>query len=215
MEKRSEYDTDPLDPGYVRETDEIMGATREIGRTPHEQARQSEIAEDPTRRLADSPSTSYPSIFVPPTYQPPPVPMAGPAPAVAPRPSHRVQRLGLSENIASALPYIPFLIGGIIALVELFLLPRSEVRTRFHAAQALAMHAILLAAGAVFRLAQLIAGIALGGSFMLGFIWWLLYIAAVIFLIISAVRVWQGEDARYPQVADLANWFNRVIEPQR
>src|SRR5919202_1235061 len=85
-EKRDKYDTNPLDPDYVRQTDEIWGATRssappteevkgatrEVARTSNEQARQNVDAEAPTRRIdAPASSSSYPSVFIPPTYQPP------------------------------------------------------------------------------------------------------------------------------------------------
>src|ERR1051325_3361283 len=71
-EKRSKYDTDPLDPDFVRRTDEAMGR-----RTEPQRAEQSGNTARPplkgeaTRRLGEGASGSYPSVFVPPAYQPP------------------------------------------------------------------------------------------------------------------------------------------------
>src|SRR5215813_5402803 len=91
--KRSKYDTNPLDENvadlaeesFTRDTgspvdpgtQEMSGvATREIGRTSNEAARNDPDGEAATRRIDDS----YPSVFVPrnsrqQTYEPPrPVP---------------------------------------------------------------------------------------------------------------------------------------------
>lgn len=92
-QKKSKYDTNPLDPEVARrtddvwgarhatgeagpasETEEMSGATRQIDRTPNRQAREDAGAEAPTRRYDSGKtplSTSYPSVFVPPAYTPP------------------------------------------------------------------------------------------------------------------------------------------------
>src|SRR6266536_6683205 len=84
--KRSKYDTNPLDPDFVKNTEEVWGegdddgpdtqevkgATREIGSSQNESARQNVYSEAPTRRYDNTPLDSpYPSIFIPPTYSPP------------------------------------------------------------------------------------------------------------------------------------------------
>src|SRR2546426_1417156 len=84
--KKSKYDTNPLDPDVVRQTEEVWGkddsrpatkevkgATREVGASGNDSARSNIYSEAPTRRYdietpADGP---YPSVFVPPTYAPP------------------------------------------------------------------------------------------------------------------------------------------------
>src|SRR5918911_1621520 len=89
MEKKTKYDTNPLDPdvagrandtwGATRssgssQTDEIRGgATSEVARTANEQARREQGEDAPTRRM-DAPylPESYPSVFIPPKYAPPP-----------------------------------------------------------------------------------------------------------------------------------------------
>lgn len=220
MSKESKYDTDPLDAGLVRETDEIFGATREISQAQPSAARQSDLAEEPTRRFYEPPQASYPSVFVPPVYQPPQVTPPNPNLAAYDSPklsNRRLAKLGIPENIASGLAYSPFFIGMIISLVELLLLPRSEVRTRIHAAQALSLHFIVLLVGMMFKLAYFTASLALGNFSlgMLGFFSGIFTFAAIVFLIVSMVKVLRGQDIRHPPVAEITKWINQHLEPMK
>jgi uncharacterized membrane protein len=91
-QKKSKYDTNPLDPDVARRTDDVWGAkhvtgeagpasetqdvagaTQHINRTPSQQARNDAGAEAPTRRYdSNAPLPgSYPSVFAPPVYSPP------------------------------------------------------------------------------------------------------------------------------------------------
>ena len=83
--KKSKYDTNPLDPDFVKkteevrregtgdsETQEVKGATRQVGPSNNDSARSNIYSEAPTRRYDNVPLDSpYPSIFVPPTYSQP------------------------------------------------------------------------------------------------------------------------------------------------
>jgi uncharacterized membrane protein len=232
--KKQKYDTNPLDPDVARQTDdvwgatrrsssnteEMSGATREIGRTPNEQARRDEAAEAPTRRI-DNPAipASYPSVFIPPTYAPPATYGAGGQPVLpsSPPSSRTVPGLGLPENVALILPYLPFpFISGAAAAIELYLVPRDEVRTRFHAAQGLALHLFVLVVGFLFNIADKIADNTVGGIFslMLGIASGVFTLAAFIFFIVSMIRVWKGEDHRIAPLAELTKWLNEKIEPK-
>ncbi|HYE13394.1 MAG TPA: hypothetical protein VD968_03015, partial [Pyrinomonadaceae bacterium] len=197
-EKKSKYDTDPLDPDFVRRTEPLMGGTGGVGAgeetTPL--PRRDPALEEPTRRFGEELSDSYPSVFVPPTYQPPRAPQpqpfttfgAGPHqppattapppgpsspynPAGAygyqqqPGPSSRpVEKLGIPENIANVLPYLPFWIGLVAAVVELIIVPRTETRTRFHAAQGLAVQLAITAGSIAFDLIGGVTGRNFGGT---------------------------------------------------
>ena len=71
-EKKSKYDTDPLDPDFVRRTEEVMGRTGGVAQQDAPQPfRRDPAAEEQTRRFGDEMSDSYPSMFIPPTYEPP------------------------------------------------------------------------------------------------------------------------------------------------
>ena len=215
--KKSKYDTNPLDPDFVRnagegsgdikpKTQEVKGATREIGSSANENARQNIYSEAPTRRYDNvSPDAPYPSIFVPPTYSPPAPyqPAATPYRPVEQKPTHRtVAGIGLPEKWAEMLPYAPF-VGIVVALLELFLVPRKEPRVRFHAAQALALHIAILVVRTMFGVVGVITDSSFGGT--------LFGIAATIFLIVSMVRVWKGEPHYIAPIAEPSRWLNEHI----
>lgn len=240
-EKRSKYDTDPLDPDFVRRTEEVMERTRALDpeRTtrPEHDPRRSPVADEPTRRFEDQFNSSYPSVFIPPAYTPPAhgaprtsfgadagqqqqhqhqhqqhrpqdanVP-PGPASNYDPaRPSSRpVAKLGIPENLACILPYAPFYIGIVAAVVELLVVPRTETRTRFHAAQGLALQLVLIAGGLAFNLIQSITGSGLGGK--------LFWLAGFIFMIISMIRVWEGKSHHIAPLDEPTRWLYEKIEP--
>ncbi len=242
MADKSKYDTNPLDPDYARRTEdvwgaqrgasssteEIGGATRDVGRTPNERARQDEHAEAPTRRYEHPPiSATYPSVFIPPPPQPhppaaygapPQVATAASAPSVSGPPTSRtVPGINLPENVTTILPYIPFYIGAILGVIELFLVPRNEVRTRFHAAQGLALHMVVLLIGFLIKFAGNLASSTIGGiaSAMIGLASVLFGLAALIFFIISIIRVWKGDEHRLAPLDDLTKWLNEKIEPRK
>jgi uncharacterized membrane protein len=220
--KRSKYDTNPLDPDFVKNTEEVWGdgegantqevkgATREIGSSANEDARKNIYSEAPTRRYDNPPlDAPYPSIFVPPTYSPPAPyqPPAAPYGRVDQRPTGRsIPGIGLPEKWAMILPYTPLYIGIVPALLELFLVPRREVRVRFHAAQGLALQVAILAVRILFDIVGSISGTSIGGT--------LFKLAATIFLIISMVRVWKGEPHHVAPITEPAQWFNDRIEPR-
>lgn len=225
-EKRSKYDTDPLDPDFVRRTEELMGRTNGV-EPPDETVplRRDPAAEEPTRRFDEQMADSYPSVFVPPTYQPPtrqpfnfgagaqqppglgvppPPGPSSPYQPFAPASSRAVTRLGISERWANMLAYAPY-IGLVASLVELLVVPRHETRTRFHAAQGLALHLALIAGSTLFKIVGLITGSGFGG--------FLFSLAAFVFLVISAIRVWQGKPHHVAPLDDATRWLNEHVSP--
>lgn len=227
--KRSKYDTNPLDPDVERKAEEswggnptqqVGGATRQVGQSGQpagpsnndNDARQNAYSEAPTRRYDSPPlETSYPSVFVPPNYAPPaqyqqtapPPPYH--SPVTNPPSSRPVIGLGIPEKWAVLLVYAPW-IGLVASLVELFLVSRREMRVRFHAAQALALHIAFLVISTIFGVVATVSGSDLGGV--------LFKLATTIFLIISMVRVWRGEPHRIAPLAEPAQWFDDHIEPR-
>jgi uncharacterized membrane protein len=219
MEKKSKYDTNPLDPDVERNAEEswgkdaktqpVGGATREVGHSQNDNARQNVYSEAPTRRYDNPPlETPYPSVFVPPTYSPPAQYSSGQNIYQSPMntSSRTVPGIGLSEKWAATLPYMPLWIGLIISLLELFLVPRKEVKVRFHASQALALHIMILVVETLFRVIGAVTGSSLGRI--------LFGLAAFIFLIISMIRVSRGEPHRIAPLSEPAQWFNEHIEPR-
>ncbi len=221
---KTKYDTNPLDPDVPKRTEavwseeeggpgtrQIKGATREVGHSPNESARNNLYSEAPTRTFENPPlDAPYHSVFAPPVQQPPPS-IYQPNPylqtQVSGRPTSRsIGGIGLPEKWAMILPYAPFYIGVIASLVELFLVPRKEVKVRFHAAQGLALHVAIIVLQTLFGVLGSITDSSVGGM--------LFNTAATVFLIISMVRVWKGEPHRIAPISELAQWFNQRIEPR-
>src|SRR6186997_2132931 len=143
--KKNKYDTNPLDPDVERKSEEVWGEagagtptsewvqtpTREVNKPADDSARKNVYSEAPTRRYDNPPlEAPYPSVFVPPTYAPPPAQYQSrqnvyQAPIIA-TPSRSVAGIGIPERWATMLAYMPGYVGLIVGLIELFLVPRSE-----------------------------------------------------------------------------------------
>ncbi|MDX6695005.1 MAG: hypothetical protein QOF02_2608 [Blastocatellia bacterium] len=223
--KKNKYDTNPLDPDYARDTDDVWGATRNhTARPTQEPLPSDEQAEAPTRRYGDTPfSAPYPSVFAPPPPVPPvqppfvpPVaqPMQAQAQAQSAPPvanmlptSRNVPCINVPENFALIAPYIPYYIGGVLAAIELFLVPRNEARIRFHAAQGLALHLFVIAVQIILNIIGGITGTRIGSVFF--------SIFSIIFFAISIIRVWKGEPHHIAPLDEATEWLDRSIEPRR
>lgn len=211
-------------------TEEVRGGpTRDIGRTVNEAARAQLGNEAPTRRIDDE-VTSYPSIFVPPSprepkfyepsktyaaniYQPPLVPPPSvyqppPVPVVTSKPgSNTVSGLGIPERWAVIFPYLPFYLAILAAIIELVLVPRTETRVRFHAAQGLALQIGITAISTLLTLAGVLSGRYTGAS--------LFSLASTIFLIIAMIRVWKGKPLHIPPLDEPTKWLDQKIKPRK
>jgi uncharacterized membrane protein len=87
------------------------------------------------------------------------------------------------------------------------MIPRNEVRVRFHAAQGLALHLAILAISFGFKFIGMFAGGNIGSL--------LFALAANIFLIVSMIRVWKGEAHHLAPLDDGTKWLNERIEPRK
>jgi uncharacterized membrane protein len=217
-------------------TEEVRGGpTQDIGRTENQAARANPESEAPTRRIDEDFGKSYPSINVPPqnvyqaqprpsiSYQPSRAPDASiyqppqvqplniyqppPVPVTYRRESHTVAGVGIPEKWANLLPYIPGHIGAVAAVVELLLVPRTETRTRFHAAQGLALQAAILILSGVFGFVHLISGNGFGSG--------IFGAASTVFLIVSMIRVWKGRPHHIAPLADATKWLDEKIKPRK
>jgi uncharacterized membrane protein len=217
-------------------TEEVRGGpTQDIGRTENQAARANPESEAPTRRIDDDIATSYPSVFVPSRsidqtqprpsvtyqpsrtpdasiYQPPQVPPANiyqppPAPVAYKIKSHTVAGLGIPEKWAVILPYLPFYLALVAAVVELLLVPRTETRVRYHAAQGMALQIGITAISTLLTFAGMVSGRYTGAG--------LFSLVSSVFLIISMIRVWKGKPVNIPPLDEPTKWLNEKIKPRK
>ena len=238
--KRSKYDTNPLDGNVADRADRDWGrdtespidpptqfmsgaATREIGRTSNEAARNDPETEAPTRRIDDS----YRSVFAygqsqtatyhPPRmpdaniYQPPPSPSQlyhpRPSPDATKPGSRKVAGLGIPEKWAVIIPYVPFFLAIVGGIVELVLVPRTETRVRFHAAQGLVLQIGITAISTLLGFADLFSNRFTGAG--------LFSVATFVFLVISMIRVWKGKPHHIALLDPLTKWVEEKINPRK
>ncbi len=118
--------------------------------------------------------------------------------------SRKVAKVGLPENIATALPYIPWYFGMVAGLLILLLVPKSEAKVRFHAAQGLAAHIGILIVTTILGVIGNIANIADVGNLIF-------QILTTVMLIIWAVKAWKGKPVHIESVDSLTNWLEEKI----
>ena len=120
--------------------------------------------------------------------------------------SRKVDKIGLPENVLTALPYIPWYIGMVASLLILFLVPKSEPKVRFHAAQGLAAHIGVLIISAILGFVANFTNFAQAGNVIFN-------IVTTIMFILFAVRAWKGKPIHIESVDDLTNWLEDKITP--
>ncbi len=204
---KKKFDTNPLDPDFPakvafepqpQETQTLPnnGATRLF-----EEPLQTE--EQTTRKFDEADFNAYQAPYngenVPTNYKPPQYFVA------QNDRTRKVAKVGLPENIVTALPYIPFHIGLIAGIVELFIVPKSEAKVRFHAAQGVAAHLAIIIISWILHSIGNITGMEFGN-----FIFWL---ASTIMLGIFAIKAFQGKPIHLEAVDDLTNWLEDKIKP--
>ena len=207
----SKYDTNPLDPDFpekVRRESEGQ-PTRvlsETGAPGTQHFPPAAPTEEQTVRLSGGSQQYAPP--PPPYYQQPYngqyVPAAYGSQSFGASIERKVEPFGISENIVTALPYIPWYIGLIAGAVILALTPRSETKARFHAAQGLAAHVgILIVTGALGIIGTVSSGARIGS---LAF-----SIAMSVMLIVWAIKAWKGKPVHIQALDSLTNWLEEKI----
>lgn len=120
--------------------------------------------------------------------------------------SRKVEKIGLPENVMTALPYIPWFVGMIAGLLILFLVPKSEAKVRFHAAQGLAAHlAILIVTSILGGLGNIVNMAEVGNV--------IFQVVTTIMLIVFAFKAWKGKPIHIESIDDLTNWLEDKISP--
>jgi uncharacterized membrane protein len=186
-------------------------------------------SEEPTRRIDQV--TSYPSVFVPPaprptTYEPPRVaaanvyqPPPGPPPAIYQSPGltafeksgqRNVAGIGIPERWAAILPYMPFSawLGIVLAVIELFMTPRTETRVRFHASQALVLQAAIAGLSTLLTFIGFVTSSKFTGA-------WIVGLAGLIFRCVAVAKVWKGLPFAITALEEPRQWLDEKIKPRK
>ncbi len=198
------YDTNPLDPDFpekVREQETVIlpksnGETRKFAEVDER--------ENPTRRYEQGNFASHANAYN--TTQP--VEKYRVSELQKEDITRKVAKVGLPENVLTALPYLPFHIGLVAGFVELFIIPKSETKVRFHAAQGLAAQLGIMIITMIFGFVHNFTEFARIGN-------WIFYLVSTILLIIWSLKAYQGKPVHIESVDDLTNWLEDKIQPQK
>lgn len=204
---KSKFDTNPLDPEFPEKVREAQ--TNALPKNDFQTAEfpRASVTEEETRKFNNQDFNSYQSPFdgqnIPANYQT--APLYGNMNRSS---SRKVDKIGLPENVLTALPYIPWFVGLIAGLIILFIVPKSEAKVRFHAAQGLAAHIGILIVGAILSGLGNVVDFANIGS-------GIFHLVTMVMLIIFAVKAWQGKPVHIESVDDLTEWLEDKIQPKK
>lgn len=201
---KKKYDTNPLDPDFPAK---VKVAEAEILPQNSYQTAEfspSSVTEEQTRHFDTRKFDAYQSPAngqnIPTNYQT--RHFAG----VNHVSDRKVEGIGMPERWLTGLPYIPWYIGLIAGLIILFVVPKSETKVRFHAAQGLAAHLGILLVTTILGLVGKATDFADLGNFVF-------QIVTFIMLIVFAIKAWQGKPVHIEAVDDLTNWLEDKIKP--
>jgi len=205
MAKKKKFDTNPLDPTFPEKVMEKETVVLPKNQFKTGEFPPSSVTEEETRRFDEANFNRYQSAYTGQT-----IPAAQQTVKFADAPNTiplKSSKSKLPERWLMGLAYIPWYPGLIASLIMLFIVPKSETKIRFHAAQGLAAHigilivsAILSTVGNVMDLADLAN--------------WIFKLVTTVMLIIFAIKAWQGKPIHIESVDDLTNWLEEKIKPK-
>lgn len=202
---KKKFDTNPLDPEFPQK---VMEA--QTNALPQTDAATQKFAgaadtEEQTRQFNQANFGAYGSPYngqnIPANYQAAPVADVGKAS------KRKVAKIGLPENIMTALPYLPIWLGLVAGILELVFLPKSEAKVRFHAAQAAAAHIGILI---ILAILDSVDNFLPFGSVAYKVFW----VVSTVMLIVFAVKAYQGKPVHIEPVEDLTEWLEDKIKPK-
>ena len=202
---KKKFDTNPLDPTFPDRIREAETAALPQNDYETREFAPSSITEEQTRRFGNQEFNDHNSPF---TGQNVPTNFKTTQFAnVSDANSRKVSKIGLPENVLTALPYIPFYIGLIAGIIILLLVPKSEAKARFHAAQGLAAHIGILIVTAVLGVAGNFVPFAGSAS-------GIFQVVMMVMLIIFAFKAFKGKPIHIESVDSLTEWLEEKLKPQ-
>jgi uncharacterized membrane protein len=197
------FDTNPLDPEFPKQVAEsqqtetlpnINGETRPFAPTT--------ITEEQTKRFENQ---QFASMLDNPNYQPPSIYHTSRLENTNQPIDRKIDQIGLPENVLVALPYLPWGIGLVAGLIELLIVPNSEPKVRFHAAQGLALHVGIMI---ITLILKIVGNISDWASFGIGIFGLAMTIASFYW----AYLAYQGKPVHIESVEELTNWMEDKIK---
>lgn len=206
----TKYDTNPLDPDFPEKARAAAANAQATQALPYTGAETRSFppqaaTEEQTQRFASNDFSSYSAPY---NGQYLPANYAGTSLADMNKTSSRkVDKIGLPENVLTAVPYIPWYLGMVAGLLILFLVPKSEAKVRFHAAQGLAAHIGILIVTTILGIIGNITDFVEVGNVIF-------QIVTSVMLIIWAFKAWKGKPVHIESVDALTNWLEEKIKPK-
>ncbi|MGC2238657.1 MAG: hypothetical protein WA584_21060 [Pyrinomonadaceae bacterium] len=203
---KKKFDTNPLDPEFPQKVMEAQqtNALPQTDAATQKFAEQGDV-EVETRQFNQANFGAYQSPYngqnIPANYQAAPVADVGKAS------KRKVAKIGLPENIMTALPYLPIWLGLVAGILELVFLPKSEAKVRFHAAQAAAAHIGILI---ILAILDSVDNFLPFGSVAYKVFW----VVSTVMLVVFAVKAYQGKPVHIEPVEDLTEWLEDKIKPK-
>lgn len=196
------FDTNPLDPEFPQKVAEAQKDETDYKLTAETQHFSGNVMTDEqTRKFQEA---QFQSAYNPPNYQPPAVYHTTRFAEIQPI-NRKVDKVGLPENILVALPYLPWGIGLIAGLIELLIVPRTEPKTRFHAAQGLALNIGILIISFILGIVDNFANWVSIGNGIFGLV-------MTILSFYWAYKAYKGEPIHIESVDDLTNLLEEKIK---
>ena len=203
---KKKFDTNPLDPTFPDRIREAETAALPKSDYETREFAPSSITEEQTRRFENQDFNNFNSPFngqnIPANFKTTQFANVNDA---NPR---KVSKVGLPENILTAVPYIPWFVGMIAGILILLFVPKSETKARFHAAQGLAAHIGILLVTMILGFADNFIPLAdaANGIFQ---------VVTMVMLIIFAIKAFQGKPIHIESVDALTEWLEEKIKPQK
>jgi len=120
--------------------------------------------------------------------------------------------IGMDANLASMLCYLTMICCGLGIILSLvfFLIEKTSRLLRFHAMQAMLYGAVWIIVGIAFRILSMLVDVALGDAVGFFAFWGLLAVRVLValvllaFLILAAVKAYQGQYYKLPILGNIA-----------
>ena len=202
---KKKFDTNPLDPDFPAKAREAE--TTALPKNSYKTAEfpPPSVTEEQTRRFDEANFNGYRAPFngqnVPANFK------TANLADMNKSSKRKVDKIGLPENILTALPYIPWFVGLVAGILILLFVPQSETKVRFHAAQGLAAHIGILLITTILGFADNIFDLASAANIIF-------QLVTMVMLIIFAVKAWQGKPVHIESVDTLTEWLEEKISPR-